>query len=312
MSDSGVQRLDLQDLQADLKAFGARLCQAWKNTGFVVITGHGIDLKVIDNCLDAARNLFGLPLDIKQRYHDPSGGGQRGYTPFGIETAKDGAVGDLKEFWHVGREINASHPASGVLPANVWPEEVPEFRRSCLSFYQAMDDLGRQLLKAVAMELGESPDYVESRVANGNSILRLLHYPPCDTSTPGERAAAHEDINVITLLVGADQAGLEILRRDRSWMPIQTVGDEIVCNVGDMLERLTNNILRSTTHRVVRPASSAVNTSRYAIPFFLHFAPEVEIRSLPSCVSLENPDLYPTPITAQTFLSQRLAEIGLT
>jgi len=175
-----------------------------------------------------------------------------------------------------------------------------------------MDELGQTLLKAVAVELGESPDYFEPRVAMGNSILRLLHYPPCDTSIPGERAAAHEDINVITLLVGADQAGLEILSRDGTWTPIQTVDNEIVCNVGDMLERLTNNVLRSTTHRVVRPAATELSVSRYAIPFFLHFAPEVEITSLPSCVSVNNPDRYPTPITAQTFLSQRLAEIGLT
>lgn len=307
-----VQTLDVRHLEADVNAFGKRLCQAWMETGFVIITGHGIDPSVITACVDSARRVFALPVEAKQRYHDPMGGGQRGYTPLGIETAKDASIADLKEFWHVGRDVTAEVADGSDLLLNVWPTEIEDFKRFCLTFYEAMDNLGRQLLKAVAVELDETADYFEPRVAQGNSILRLLHYPPCDSSTPGERAAAHEDINVITLLVGADQAGLEIQRRDGSWTPVQTTGDEIVCNVGDMLERLTNNVLRSTTHRVVRPAASGTSQSRYAIPFFLHFAPEVEIRSLPSCISEKNPDHYPSPITAQTFLSQRLAEIGLT
>lgn len=307
-----VQTLDVRDLETDIQGFGAQLCRAWTETGFVIVTGHGIDDSIIANCVDSARRVFALPEDVKQRYHQVGGGGQRGYTPFGIETAKDASIADLKEFWHVGRELAQNDPLYDSLPENVWPVEIEDFERHCLTFYNAMDTLGRQLLTAVAVELGEAPDYFESRVAHGNSILRLLHYPPCDTSMAGERAAAHEDINVITLLVGADQAGLEILRRDGTWTPIQTGPGEIVCNVGDMLERLTNNVLRSTTHRVVRPASTGPSQSRYAIPFFLHFAPEVEIKSLATCVSTDYPDRYPTPITAQAFLSQRLAEIGLT
>lgn len=307
-----VQTLDLQNLEADVKAFGTHLCQAWTETGFVIVTGHGIDQAVIADCVDSARRVFDLPEETKQRYHQIGGGGQRGYTPFGIETAKDANIADLKEFWHVGRDVSVESAHPTALPKNVWPSEIEDFKRCCLTFYNAMDDLGRQLLKAVAVELGEAADYFEPRVAQGNSILRLLHYPPCDSSMAGERAAAHEDINVITLLVGADQAGLEIQCRDGSWLPIQTAPGEIVCNVGDMLERLTNNVLRSTTHRVVRPATAGAGQSRYAIPFFLHFAPEVEIRSLPSCISAEHPDQYTTPITAQAFLTQRLAEIGLT
>lgn len=311
MSNISVDTLDIRDLDSDIETFGKRLCQAWTETGFVIVTGHGVDEAKTEACFGAARRFFSLPLDTKQAYQVPDGGGQRGYTPFGIETAKDATVPDLKEFWHVGRELAKDHPAHDSLPPNIWPSEIPSFKESCTTFYQSLDQLGRKLLRAVAVQLGEESDYFEPRVALGNSILRLLHYPPCDASVAVERAAAHEDINVITLLVGADQDGLEIKRRDGHWRPIQVAPGEIVCNVGDMLERLTNDVLRSTTHRVVRPASEQAALSRYSAPFFLHFAPEVEIRSLPSCISDEQPDRYSTPITAELFLAQRLAEIGL-
>lgn len=312
MSSIGVETLDVRDLDSDIETFGKRLCRAWTETGFVIVTGHSVDLPIAEACFTAARRFFALPLNTKLAYQIRDGGGQRGYTPFGIETAKDATLPDLKEFWHVGRELPNDHPAYDSLPPNIWPSEVDAFRKSCDTFYQSLDVLGRKLLMAVAVQLGENTDYFEPRVALGNSILRLLHYPPCDGSAAGERAAAHEDINVITLLVGADQDGLEIQRRDGSWTPVQVAPGEIVCNVGDMLERLTNDVLRSTTHRVVRPESTQAAQSRFSAPYFLHFAPEVEIRSLPSCMSADHPNRYATPITAERFLAQRLAEIGLT
>ncbi len=309
---SGIPIVDAQKIDDDLTRFGISLGKAWTETGFVAVVGHGIEEAIIENCLSAAHDFFALPLETKMHYHVQGGGGQRGFTPFGVETAKDATIPDRKEFWHVGQEFDANHPLAQSMPLNLWPEELHTFRSNCLAFFEAMDALGRKLLAAVATYLGQEETFFEKRVAGGNSILRLLHYPPCDTEDAGERAAAHEDINVITLLVGADQAGLEILRRDGAWMPVHADASAIVCNVGDMLERLTNHVLPSTTHRVVRPAGDAAKVSRYSMPYFLHFAPEIEIKTLPSCITADNPDRYTTPITAQAFLEQRLAEIGLT
>ena len=309
---SGIPTVDARAIEDDLTKFGNRLGTAWTETGFVAVVGHGIAPAVIENCLAAAQAFFHLPLEAKMHYHVEGGGGQRGYTPFGVETAKDATIPDRKEFWHVGREFDACDPLAKSMPMNVWPEDLNTFRSRCLDFFNAMDGLGRRLLAAAATYLGKDEEYFEERVAGGNSILRLLHYPPCDTDEPGERAAAHEDINVITLLVGADQAGLEIFRRDGKWVPVHADASAIVCNVGDMLQRLTNHVLPSTTHRVVRPMGDAARVSRYSMPYFLHFAPDVEIKTLPGCISADNPDRYPTPITAQAFLEQRLAEIGLT
>ncbi|NKB42868.1 MAG: isopenicillin N synthase family oxygenase [Alphaproteobacteria bacterium] len=308
----GIPTVDAQNLDTDLAAFGNALGQAWTETGFVAVTNHGIDTLKIENCIDAARDVFALPDTIKMKYRIDGGGGQRGYTPFGVETAKNAHVADQKEFWHVGRDPSDAARLSEVMPDNIWPEECQTFKTACQTFYDAMDHLGRRLLAAVAVYLDQSPDYFESRVATGNSILRLLHYPPPDMANAGERAAAHEDINVITLLVGADQAGLEILNHDGKWIPVDVEADMIVCNVGDMLQRLSNHVLPSTTHRVVRTDGDGNDNSRYSAPFFLHFAPDVEISTLPNCVTQQNPNRYPKTITAQTFLEQRLAEIGLT
>lgn len=306
-----IPTIDARELETNAATFGAALGRAWQDTGFVAVTGHGIENSVIEGCLQAAQDFFSLPAPVKQQYWIEGGGDQRGYTPFGIETAKDANAPDQKEFWHVGPEASASRNVGDDIPRNIWPVECASFRSSCLTFYNALDDLGRRLLSAIATYLELEPDYFEHRVANGNSILRLLHYPSCDSKNAGERAAAHEDINVVTLLVGADQAGLEVLRRDGTWVPINTNSDAIVCNVGDMLQRLTNHVLPSTTHRVVRPTGEDAKKPRYSIPYFLHFAPEVEITTLTNCVSAENPDRYPQPITAQDYLIQRLKEIGL-
>ena len=309
---SGIPTVDAEELEQDISKFGQSLGQAWTETGFVAVTGHGIDRAIVDNCLAAARSLFALSVETKMGYCVEGGGGQRGYTPFGIETAKDAVIPDRKEFWHVGREFSANDPMRGKMPDNLWPREVANFQNICTDFFSAMDHLGRRLLAAVATYLDQDPDFFEGRVAGGNSILRLLHYPPSETGDPGERAAAHEDINVITLLVGADQAGLEILRRDGHWVPVHADSDMIVCNVGDMLQRLTNYKLPSTPHRVVRPERKAAAVSRYSMPYFLHFAPDVIIETLPGCIPSDNANRHPNPITAQAFLEQRLAEIGLT
>ena len=304
--------LDARILERNPDAGARMLGQAWQEMGFITITHHGIDAAVIEQCREASRAFFSLPENVKARYHISGGGGQRGYTPFGIETAKNADIPDRKEFWHVGREVPEGAQTSAPLTPNVWPEDVAGFKNSCLAFFNAMDGLGRRLLAGVARFLDLPTDYFDSRVAGGNSILRLLHYPPCESTAPGERAAPHEDINVITLLVGADQDGLEVLHRNGTWIPIRTNSDAIVCNVGDMLARLTNDVLPSTTHRVIRPLGDGAARSRYSMPYFLHFAPEVEIATLETCVGPDNPNRYPVPITAQAFLEQRLAEIRLT
>ncbi|MDG2242721.1 MAG: 2-oxoglutarate and iron-dependent oxygenase domain-containing protein [Rhodospirillaceae bacterium] len=309
---NGIPKVDALHLSSDLPGFSAALGQAWTDTGFVAVTNHGIDTTVIEGCINAARDFFALPDAVKKKYYLDGGGGQRGYTPFGIETAKGFQTPDQKEFWHVGRDTTDSQDLTEILPDNIWPEECLEFKAACQKFYDAMDNLGRRLLSAVAVYLDKAPNYFEPRVANGNSILRLLHYPPTASNVSGERAAPHEDINVITLLVGADQAGLEVLRRDGKWIPVHTESDTIVCNVGDMLQRLTNHVLPSTTHRVVREVNDGSGWSRYSAPFFLHFAPDVEIATLSNCVTDQNPNRYPDTITAQEFLEKRLAEIGLT
>ncbi|MFL2771839.1 MAG: isopenicillin N synthase family dioxygenase [Rhodospirillaceae bacterium] len=308
---NGIPIIDAQEIGNDPHGFGYRLGTAWRDIGFVTLTNHGVDTLLIENCLNAAQGLFALPIDIKMKYHIDGGGGQRGYTPFGIETAKDQSVPDQKEFWHVGRERPADDHLRSVMPCNLWPQELKRFQVDCMAFFSAIDKLAQSLLASVATYLGQSPDYFESRVSEGNSILRLVHYPPCNRDEPGQRAAAHGDINVITLLVGADQAGLEVLRRDGQWIPIHTDPSMIVCNVGDMLERLTNHMLPSTMHRVVKPSGQDAMVSRYSMPYFLHFAPNVDIETLPSCITPETPNLYPEPISAQAFLNERLSEIGL-
>ena len=307
-----VPVLDVTTLEADPEVGAQLLGDAWQRIGFITISGHGIDPRVIERCRDVSRAFFALPDAVKRRYHIAGGGGQRGYTPFGIETAKDATLPDRKEFWHVGRDVPPDSMLAHRMPSNVWPDEIDDFQSACTDFFNAMDSLGRRLLAGVARFLHLPADYFETRVSDGNSILRLLHYPPCMSEEPGERAAAHEDINVITLLVGADQAGLQVRRRDGTWISLETDSDAIVCNVGDMLARLTNTVLPSTTHRVIQPTGGAARQSRYSMPFFLHFAPDVEIATLPNCISADQPNRFPEPITAQAFLEQRLAEIRLT
>ncbi len=292
--------------------FAAKIAAAYEEFGFVVIADHGIPQARIDACLGQFKRFFDLPTAAKSRYRIPGQGGARGYTPFGIETAKGAQHHDLKEFWHVGRELPVGHRLQRFMPANVWVDELPELRTTALELFAAFDALGRRLLAAIARALGLPADYFDDKVNEGNSVLRVIHYPPMPPhATPSVRAGAHEDINVITLLLGAEEPGLEILSRRGEWLAINPPSGSLVCNVGDMLQRLTNNRLRSTTHRVINPPSERASLARFSMPFFLHFNPDFLIETLPSCIEAGRPNAYPQPITADDYLQERLREIKL-
>lgn len=288
------------------RALSAELGAAFREIGFVGIRGHGISDDVRDRAYESTRKVFELPVETKRRYVVPGSGGGRGYTAFGIEKAKDQDLADLKEFWHVGPEPS---PRADMLP-NQWPEEVPSFRAAMLDLYAALTRTGDRVLQLVAMHLGLEEDYFSKKVDAADTIMRPLHYPPL-TGQEGVRAAAHEDINVITLLVGSHEPGLEVKTRSGAWVPVTTLKDTIVCNVGDMLQRLTNMELVSTTHRVVNPPSPWSDRSRFSMPYFLHFNPDFNIETLPGCLSGGAENRFPTPITAQAYLEERLREIGL-
>ncbi|GAA4780668.1 isopenicillin N synthase family dioxygenase [Lysobacter hankyongensis] len=306
-----IPTLDIQRFDTDRDAFVAELGAAYREWGFAGIRGHGISQDLIDGAYDAFVRFFALPDDVKKRYHIPGGGGARGYTPFGVETAKDSKHFDLKEFWHVGREVRDPKYAD-VMPANVWPEEVPEFRERALALYDALDALGSRVLSALALHIGLPERYFADKTDNGNSILRPIHYPPITADDiPNVRAGAHEDINLITLLVGASAAGLEVKSKQGEWVPFTSHADTIVVNIGDMLQRLTNHVYPSTTHRVVNPPGEQARKPRYSTPFFLHPNPDFLIDVLPGCVTADNPSRYPEPITAQGYLEERLREIKL-
>ncbi|QDW67642.1 isopenicillin N synthase family dioxygenase [Luteimonas granuli] len=297
---------------AERQAFVDELGAAYREWGFAGIRNHGIPQTLIDEAYAAFKAFFALPEETKKKYHVPGGGGARGYTPFGIETAKDSKHFDLKEFWHVGREIPDDSGYRDVMPPNLWPDEVPEFRAKGYALYQALDHLGSQVLRALALHIGLPEDYFADKTDSGNSILRPIHYPPITADDiPNVRAGAHGDINLITLLVGASAAGLEVLSHDGEWVPFTSDEDTIVVNIGDMLQRLTNHVYPSTIHRVVNPPGELARQPRYSVPFFLHPNPDFLIDVLPSCVTADNPSRYPEPITAQAYLEERLREIKL-
>jgi isopenicillin N synthase-like dioxygenase len=295
----------------DFAAFTEELGGSFARFGFAVISDHGIPQDRIDKALAAAKKFFALPEADKLKYKLPVGG-QRGYTPFGVETAKGETNYDLKEFWHVGRDLPPGHRYRNHMADNVWPDaEVAEFHETVGWLYGALDAMGLKVLEAIACYLGLERQFFVPTVDFGNSILRLLHYPPVPKEGPHIRAAAHEDINVITLLLGAEEAGLEVKDHDGRWIAINPPPGALVCNIGDMLQRLTNHRLPSTTHRVVNPAPERRGFPRYSTPFFLHFNSDYLIKTLPSCVDAQHPDRYPQPITADAFLQERLREIKL-
>jgi len=309
MSDQ-VPTLDARTARSP--KFAQDIAAAYAEYGFVTIENHGIDKRLIDQCLECFRRFFALPEAEKRRYQVVGGGGARGYTPFGIETAKGAKHHDLKEFWHVGRELPPGHPFNELMAPNIWVDSIPGFRESTLGLYESFDALGATLLSAIARSVALPADFFDDKVNLGNSVLRIIHYPPmAPEPTPSVRAGAHEDINVITLLLGAEEPGLELLTRNGEWLPINPPPGSLVCNVGDMLQRLTNKHLRSTTHRVTNPPRERASNARYSLPFFLHFNPDFLIKTLPQYIDAQHPDEFPVPINAHDFLQERLREIKL-
>lgn len=291
----------------DQVKFVDQLFSGLKDYGFIVLTDHTVDQKKVDLAYEYVHRFYSLPTETKMKYAKSSGG-QRGYTPFKTEHAKDNKNPDLKEFWHVGRELSADSPYQGIYPENIWPEEIPEFKSVFLDLYNAMDMSAKVLLQALGKALDVPEGFFEAMIKDGNSVLRTIHYPP----TKGQdiknsvRAAAHEDINLITLLVGATDSGLELLDRDGTWLPVQSAPGQIIVDTGDMMSRLTNEVLPATTHRVVNPDSDA--TTRYSMPYFVHPHSNAVLSCLPSC---KGSGQKFADITAGDFLMQRLREIGL-
>ncbi|PCD04185.1 flavonol synthase [Sphingomonas spermidinifaciens] len=306
-----IRPVSLADQAADPDGFARDFGEAFQRYGFAIVRDHGIDEGLIARAWAMTEALFALPEEQKRGWYVPGGGGARGYTPFKTEIAKGATHVDLKEFWHIGRELPAGHRFAAVMSPNIWPDVPEGFRDTFLELFAAFDAAGSRLLSAIARYLDLAPDWFERAVEDGNSVLRLLHYPPVTEDAPNVRAGAHEDINLITLLLGAEEAGLELLDRDDRWLPVKPPEGAMVVNVGDMLQRLTNHVLPSTTHRVVNPPPERRGHSRYSMPFFLHPAPDFVIKTLPGCVSADRPNRYPEPITAHDYLHERLVEIGL-
>ena len=290
--------------------FIADLWVGFRYFGFVILKDHGVSRELLARAYDCSAEFFALPLAEKSAHL--ASDGQRGYTPFGREHAKTSNVGDLKEFWHVGREFEAGSPLARHYRPNVWPARPEGFRETFLELYAALEEAGHVMLEALEPSLDLAPGFFRDMAGNGNSILRLLHYPPvpADADPNAVRAAAHEDINLITILVAANGAGLELLDRDGKWLAIETDPDNLIVDAGDMLARITNDIIPATTHRVVNPAGP--NVSRYSMPFFMHPRSDAMLECLESCKidGLKDGAKY-EPITADDFLKQRLAEIGL-
>jgi isopenicillin N synthase-like dioxygenase len=310
MPDS-IEPVSYRLAERDPAAFVRRFAGSFERYGFAVVSDHELPQALIDACLDRFKEFFAQPEEKKLRYRVPGIGGARGYTPFGVETAKGATHHDLKEFWQIGRELPPGHRYRPSMPDNVWPADDPEFKRAALDLWEAFDRMGRKLLEAIAIHLKLPQHWFDDKVGEGNSVLRVIHYPPWLADATGVRAGAHEDINVITLLLGAEEGGLELLDRNGRWLPVNPPPGTLVCNVGDMLQRLTNHVLPSTTHRVVNPTGARLNRPRYSMPFFLHFNSDFPIATLPGCVTPERPAIHPQPILADDYLRERLREIKL-
>ena len=312
---SEVPSLDLANFTsgdaATKSKFVNDLGHAYQNIGFVAIKNHGLSDDLTKQLYESVQKFFMLPDEVKLRYEKKELAGQRGYISKGREKAKGRNTGDLKEFYHVGQ------PTENKLdeyPENIWPEEVPEFEALTLEAFKTLQEAGIQMLRAIALHLGLDELYFDDKVRQGNSILRQIHYFPIENpdEIPADavRAAEHGDIYLITLLMWASADGLQVLRRDGTWIPITALPDQIVVNVGDMLDRLTNHKLKSTIHRVVNPPREKMGTSRFSIPFFMHPISSMDLTCLDSCVDADHPKQY-EDVTAGEFLDERLREIGL-
>ena len=312
MTIDQIPTLDMSRFERDREAFVEELGAGYAEWGFCGLVNHGISDEIIANAYQVLTAFFALPDEVKQQYDLEINGGARGYTGFGVEKAKDSDAFDLKEFWHVGLELSPEHPKYKDLDPNVWVEEVADFKPHTLALYDALNQLGSKVLQGMALYLGQEENYFADKTEVGTSLLRALHYPPiADLDTPAVRAGQHEDINLITLLVGSDEPGLEVLNRNNKWVPVTTIEGTIVCNIGDMMQRLTNHVFPSTTHRVVNPTGVARQRARYSIPFFLQPNSDFAIKTLETCVSDDRPNRYPEQILADDYLNMRLREIGL-
>lgn len=312
MTEQTIPVVNLQDYFEGgerREALTRTLGNAFREFGFAAIEGHGIDQRVFDDAYAAFRAFFALPEETKKRYENLKMSRQRGYTSFGVEKAKDSTIPDLKEFFHVGRKVDSSSPMHGRLPENIWPEEVANLRAATETLYSSLDRVADAMLASVSEYLGLDANYFPDMARDGNTVLRVIHYPVCDGfDTPGAmRAAAHEDINLMTLLPPADESGLEIYTRDGKWMPVRAIPGQIIVDTGDMMSRVTGDQIPATTHRVVNPEGEP--TPRYSMPFFVHPHMDATLEVLPSCMDGDTAK-YP-PINAQDFLMQRLREIGL-
>ncbi len=313
-----VPSLDLTDFTSgnpqQKQKFVEKLGAAYNTIGFVAIRGHYLSEDLSAQLYTAIKKFFALPDEVKQKYEIPGLAGQRGYIGKGKEHAKGRNTGDLKEFFHVGQLVEEDDPIKSEYPENVWPAELPEMEAIALEGYRSLEKTGVEMLRAIALYLGLDEHYFDSKVKHGNSILRPIHYFPIENpdAVPADavRAAEHGDINLITLLMGASADGLQVLRHDGTWIPITALPEQLVVNVGDMLERLTNKKLKSTIHRVVNPPRSMMNLPRYSIPFFMHPRSEVSLAALPQCIDEQHSKQW-EDITAGDFLNQRLKEIGL-
>jgi len=310
-----IPSVDLRDfLSGDperKQKFVNEIGKAYEDIGFVALKGHFLDDRLVDSLYTEVKNFFSLPVDVKEQYEIPGIGGQRGYVSFGKEHAKGRKEGDLKEFWHFGQYLDEGSKYQNEYPANAEVKELPEFNKVGEEAYKMLEKTGVYVLRALAIYLGLDEFYFDKYAAEGNSILRPIHYPPI-TSEPDNavRAAAHGDINLITLLMGAQGKGLQVQNHKGEWIDAIAEPDELVINVGDMLSRHTNNKLKSTIHQVVNPPRELWGTSRYSIPFFMHPVSEMKLDCLPNCIDAEHPKLY-DDITAGDFLYERLVELGL-
>jgi isopenicillin N synthase-like dioxygenase len=313
--EMGIPSVDLNDFihgTADQKKkFVAELGRAYEDIGFVAVKNHLINEATVERLYKEVKAFFDLPEETKKKYEIVELAGQRGYTSFGREHAKGSNAGDLKEFWHFGQEVTDGDPIKSEYPANIFTQELPGFNEVGIQAYRDLESTGQYMLRAIAIHLGLDEFYFDAKIKNGNSILRPIHYPPI-TAEPKSavRAGQHEDINLITLLIGASADGLEVLNKRNEWVAVTALPDHIVVNVGDMLQRLTNGKLKSTTHRVVNPPREKWGSSRFSIPFFLHPRSEMRLDCLISCIP-DGEKPHWEPISAGEFLDERLAEIGL-
>lgn len=310
-----IPSVDLRDFLSDnperKQKFVNEIGKAYEEIGFVALKGHFLDDQLVEGLYGEVKNFFELPTETKRKYEIPGIGGQRGYVGFGKETAKGFKKGDLKEFWHFGQYVSDDSKYKKEYPDNVIVDELPKFNEVGKETYQMLEKTGKYVLRALALYLGLDELYFDDKIAEGNSILRPIHYPPI-TQEPDDavRAAAHGDINLITLLMGSQGKGLQVQNHKGEWIDAIAEPDELMINVGDMLSRHTNNKLKSTIHRVVNPPRESWGTSRYSIPFFMHPVSGMSLNALENCVDENNPKLY-EDTTAGEFLHERLIELGL-